>query len=174
MKTTIIGIVGGLLLVVAGAAGGYYTAKLTNPVPRAKAEERVDSDRDKLTYNLTEVKTDLAEISGSIDPVTDLKQIARKFRNASSVYLLGTKSLPPSSIRLSERQCLQEADEAIEEAKTASMMWDHCARIDECGKKEFNAYTTAAATKNDEVEGVIQRCLGIFLASSNATASADK
>jgi hypothetical protein len=49
MKTTVIGIVGGLLLVVAGATGGYYAAKSTNPVPRVKAEERLDSDRDKLT-----------------------------------------------------------------------------------------------------------------------------
>jgi hypothetical protein len=175
MKTTVIGIVGGLLLVVAGAAGGYYAAKSTNPVPRVKAEERLDSDRDKLTRNLIEVRADVAEIGNSIDPLTDLKQIARKFRTASGTYLflLETKSLPHSSTRLSERQCLQDADEAIEEAKTASMMWDHCAKFDDCSKNEFNAYTTVAVTKNDEVEGVLERCLAIFSASTSATASAD-
>jgi hypothetical protein len=47
MKTTVIGIVGGLLLVVAGAAGGDYAAKSTNPIfrvmygrrPRCKGKE---------------------------------------------------------------------------------------------------------------------------------------
>ena len=176
MKTTAIGIVGGLLLVVAGAAGGYYAAKSTMPASRVKSDERVDSDRDKLTRNLIEVRADVAEIGSSIDPLTDLKQIARKFRIASGTYLflLETKSLPRSSIRLSERQCLQDADEAIEEAKTASMMWDHCAKLDDCSKNEFNAYTTVAVTKNDEAEGVLERCLAVFLASPTATASADK
>jgi hypothetical protein len=128
---------------------------------------------DKLARNLTEVKADVTEIGSSIDPLTDLKQIARKFRIASGTYLLVTKSLPQSSTRLSERQCLQDADEAIDEAKTASMMWEHCAKSDDCSKKEFNAYTTAAVTKNDEAEGVLERCLEIFLASPSATASAD-
>jgi hypothetical protein len=74
--------------------------------------------------NLIEVRADVAEIGSRIDPLTDLKQIARKFRTASGTYLflLETKSLPHSSTRLSERQCLQDADEAIEEAKTASMI----------------------------------------------------
>jgi hypothetical protein len=117
----------------------------------------------------------VAEIGSRIDPLTDLKQIARKFRTASGTYLflLETKSLPHSSTRLSERQCLQDADEAIEEAKTASMMWDHCAKFDDCSKNEFNAYTTVVVTKNDEVEGVLERCLAIFSASTSATASAD-
>jgi hypothetical protein len=174
MKTTIIGIISGLLLVVAGATGGYYAAKATNPVPRAKAEERVDGDRDTLTRNLVEVKADVAEIGSSIDPLTDLKKIARKFRIASATYLLETNSLPHSSTSLSERQCLRDADEAIEEAKTASMVWEHCAEIDDCGKKEFKAYTAIAVTKNDEAEGVLERCLAIFLAPPSTTASADK
>src|SRR5262245_7451563 len=130
MKITVIGIVGGLLLVVASAAGGYYAAKSTNPVSRLKAEERLVSDRVELTRNLIEVRADMVEIASSIDPLTDLTQIARKFRTA-------TKSLPHSSTRLLERQCLQEADEAIEEAKTASMMWDHCAKLDDCSKNEL-------------------------------------
>ena len=177
MKTTVIAIVSGLLLVIAGAAGGYYAAKATNPVPRAKAEERVDADRGTLTRNLVEVKADVAEIGSSIDPLTDLKKISRKFRIASGTYLLERKSPPdPStpSTPLTETQCLQDADEAIEEAKTASMMWENCAKIDDCGKKEFKAYTTVAVTKNDEAEGVLERCLAIFLAPASATASADK
>jgi hypothetical protein len=174
MKTTVIGIVSGLLLVVAGAAGGYYAAKATNPVPRAKAEERVADNRNTLTRNLVEVKADVAEIGSSIDPTTDLKKISRKFRIASDTYLLETKSLPHPSTRFSERQCLQDADEAIEEAKTASMMWEHCAKIDDCGKKEFNAYTAVAVTKNDEAEGLLERCLAVFLASPSTIASADK
>jgi hypothetical protein len=174
MKTTVVRIAGGLLLVVASAAGGYYAAKSTSPVPRAKAQERVDANRDTLTRNLVEVKADVAEIGSSIDPPADLKKIARKFRIASGTYLLETKSLPHSSTRLSERQCLQDADEAIEEAKTASMMWEHCAKIDDCGKKEFHAYTTVAVTKNDEAEGMLERCLAIFLAPPSTTASADK
>jgi hypothetical protein len=174
MKTTVVRIAGGLLLVVASAAGGYYAAKSTSPVPRAKAQERVDANRDTLTRNLVEVKADVAEIGSSIDPPADLKKIARKFRIASGTYLLETKSLPHSSTRLSERQCLQDADEAIEEAKTASMMWEHCAKIDDCGKKEFKAYTAIAVTKNDEAEGVLERCLAIFLAPPSTTASADK
>jgi hypothetical protein len=175
MKITLIGIVGGLLLAAAGAAGGYYAAKSTNPVSQVKVEERLDSDRDKLTSNLVQVRAQVAEIGSSIDPLTDLKQIARKFRAASGAYLLllETKRLPNTSKRLSERQCLQEADEAIEEAKTASMMWEHCAKLDDCSKNEFNAYTTVAVTKTDEVEGVLERCLTIFSASTSATASAD-
>ena len=175
MKTTLIGIVGGLSLVAAGAAGGYYVAKSTNPVSRVKVEETLDSGRDKLTRNLIEVRADVAEIGSSIDPLTDLKQIARKFRTASGTYLslLETKNLPHLSTRLSERQCLLDAEEAIEEAKTASMMWEHCAKLDDCSKNEFNAYTAVAVTKNDEVEGVLERCLAIFSASTGATASAD-
>jgi hypothetical protein len=175
MKTAVIGIVGGLLLVVAGAAGGYYVGKSTNPVSRVKVEETLGSNRDELNRNLIEVRADVAEIGSSIDPLTDLKQIARKFRAASGTYLLSleTKSLPHSSTRLSERQCLQDADEALEEAKTASMMWDHCAKLDDCSKNEFNAYTTVAVTKNDEVESTLERCLTIFSASTSATASAD-
>ena len=175
MKTTVIRIVGGLLLVVAGAAGGYYVAKSTNPVSRVKVEETLDSGRNKLTRNLIEVQTDVAEIGSSIDPLTDLKQIARKFRAASGTYLLSleAKSLPHSSTRLSERRCLQDADEAIEEAKTASMMWDHCAKLDDCSKNEFNTYTSIAVTKNDEVEGALEKCLVIFSTSTSAAASAD-
>jgi hypothetical protein len=175
MKTTVIGIVGGLLLVVAGAAGGYYVGKSTNPVSRVKVEETLNSDRDKLTHNLIEVRADMAEIGTSIDPLADLKQIARKFRAASATYLyfLETRRLPQSLTRLSERQCLQDSEEAIEEAKTASMMWEHCAKLDDCSKNEFNAYTTVAAAKNDEVEGVLERCLAIFSVSTGATASAD-
>jgi hypothetical protein len=174
MKTTVIAIVGGLLLAVAGAAGGYYAAKATNPVPRAKAEERVDADRGTLTRNLVEVKADVAEIGSSIDPLTDLKKVARKLRILSATYLLETNGLRHSSTSLAERQCLQDADEAIEEAKTASMMWEHCAQIDDCGKKEFKTFTAVAVTKNDEAEGVLERCLAIFLAPASATASADK
>jgi hypothetical protein len=175
MKTAVIGIVGGLLLGVAGAAGGYYVGKSTNPVSRVKVEETLDSNRDKLTRKLLEVRADVVEIGSSIDPVTDLKQIARKFRSASGPYLLSSevKSLPHSSTRLSERQCLQDADEALEEAKTASMMWDHCAKLDDCSKNEFNAYTTVAVTKTDEIEGVLERCLAIFSTSTSAAASAD-
>src|SRR6516164_1868733 len=167
MKTTVMGIVGGLLLVVAGATGGYYVGKSTNRVARVKVEETLDSGRDKLTRNLIEVRADVAEMGSSIDPLTDLKQLARKFRTASATYLslLETKRLPHSSARLSERQCLQDADEAIEEAKTASMIWEHCAKLDDCSKNEFNAYTTVAVTKNDEAEGVLERCLAVFLAS---------
>jgi hypothetical protein len=156
------------LLVVAGAAGGYYVGKSTNPVSRVKVEETLASGRDKLTRNLIEVRADVAEIGSSIDPLTDLKQISRKFRAASGTYLLSleAKSLPHASTRLSERQCLQDAEEAIEEAKTASMMWEHCARIDDCSKNEFNAYTTVAVTKTDEVEGVLGRCLAVFSAST--------
>jgi len=171
MKTTVL--VGALSLVVAGAAGGYYAAKVTNPPPRAKGEERVASDRDKLTRDLIEVKADVAEIGISIDLLTDMKEISRKFRTASGPYLLGTKSLPHSSKRLAERQCLQDADEALEEAKAASMMWDHCAKSDDCGQKEFYAYTTAAVTKNDEAQGALERCLAIFVTSPSVTASAD-
>jgi hypothetical protein len=174
MKTSVIAIVGGLLLVVAGAAGGYYAAKATNPVPRAKAEERVDADRGTLTRNLVEVKADVAEIDSSIDPLTDLKKVARKFRIASASYLLETNSLQHSSTTLFERQCLQDAGEAIEEAKTASMMWEHCAEIDDCGKKEFKTFTAITVTKNAEAQGMLERCLAIFLAPPSITASADK
>jgi hypothetical protein len=174
MKTTVIRIVGGLLLLVAGATGGYYAAKATNPAPRAKAEERVKADRDTLARNLVEVKANVAEIGSSIDPLTDLKKIARKFRIASATYLLEPSSLPHSSTGISERECLQDADEAIEEAKTASMMWEHCAETDDCGKKEFKAYTAVAITKNDEAKGVLERCLAIFFTPSRTTASADK
>ena len=174
MKTTVIGIVSGLLLIVAGAGGGYYAAKATNPVFRAKAEERADADRDTITRNLVKVKSDVAEIDSSIDPLTDLKKIARKFRIASASYLLEPNSLPHSSTSDSERECLQDADEAIEEAKAASMMWEHCAEIDDCGKKEFKAYTAAAVAKNSEAEVVLERCLAIFLTPPSTTASADK
>jgi hypothetical protein len=174
MKTIVIGIVSGFLLFVAGAGGGYYAAKATNPVFRAKAEERADADRDTITRNLVEVKSDVAEIGSSIDPLTDLKKIATKFRNASATYLLEPSSIPHSSTSISERDCLQDADEAIEEAKAASMMWEHCAKLDDCGRKEFKAYTTAAVTKNSEAQGVLERCLAIFSAPPSTIASADK
>jgi hypothetical protein len=178
MKIIIVGTMVGLLLCAAAGSAGYYVGKSARPISQAPVE-KANSHREYLTRRLMEVKAETSAVRNGTDAFDNLKQTARKLRVASGRYLLDLKNLPDSPIHTIERECLADADEAIDRLKLAIMSVDSCeyiyfrtARF--CSSNERADANNDRLRKTSEAAGTVDRCLAALLDAPTATAAVSR